>query len=206
MHRRLFRIAVSVFAMILVSDCGGSSPSVAPPSLPVFRPAQPLPSSSTLALRGKIKHVVVIVQENRSFDNLFYGFSGADTVTSGMTSTGGTVALQPISFLAPYDVSHEESDYLNAYDGGRMDGFDKENVGGLGGQGNSMTTGANSAPQYGYVPMSEREPYVKMASTYVLADRFFPSQIDSSFTAHQYLIAAQTGDVVDNPDVADVGL
>ena len=31
-----------------------------------------------------IQHVVVIMQENRSFDHLFNGFPGADTVSSGM--------------------------------------------------------------------------------------------------------------------------
>ena len=30
---------------------------------------------------GKINHVVYIVQENRSFDNLFQGYPGADTVS-----------------------------------------------------------------------------------------------------------------------------
>ena len=30
---------------------------------------------------GKITHVIYIVQENRSFDNLFQGYPGADTVS-----------------------------------------------------------------------------------------------------------------------------
>ncbi len=30
---------------------------------------------------GKIQHIVYIVQENRSFDNLFQGYPGADTVS-----------------------------------------------------------------------------------------------------------------------------
>ena len=37
---------------------------------------------------GKIKHVVIIVQENRSFDNLFQGYPGADTVPRGKNSKG----------------------------------------------------------------------------------------------------------------------
>ena len=40
---------------------------------------------------GKIKHVVIIVQENRSFDNLFQGYPGADTVPSGKNSKGQTI-------------------------------------------------------------------------------------------------------------------
>ncbi len=35
---------------------------------------------------GKITHIVYIVQENRSFDNLFRGYPGADTVSSGQNS------------------------------------------------------------------------------------------------------------------------
>lgn len=34
---------------------------------------------------GKITHVVYIIQENRSFDNLFAGYPGADTVSKERT-------------------------------------------------------------------------------------------------------------------------
>ena len=34
---------------------------------------------------GKITHVVYIVQENRSFDNMFQGYPGANTVSRGRT-------------------------------------------------------------------------------------------------------------------------
>lgn len=34
---------------------------------------------------GKIKHVIVVVQENRTVDNLFQGFPGADTVSFGVS-------------------------------------------------------------------------------------------------------------------------
>ena len=129
---------------------------------------------------------------------MFDGFPGADTVTSGRTSTGTQRQLQPISLAAMYDVAHEENNFIAAFDGGKMDGFDKEVTGGLGGIG----AGAASPPpypMYAYTPPSEIKPYLAMASSYVLADRFFPSEIDSSFTSHQYLIAAQAGNTVDNP-------
>ncbi len=44
---------------------------------------------------GKIKHVVYIVQENRSFDNLFHGYPGANTVPSGKNSHGDTIDWSP---------------------------------------------------------------------------------------------------------------
>ena len=153
-----------------------------------------IPQTSAL---GKISHVVVIVQENRSFDNLFYGYPGADTVASGQTSSGVTVALQPVSFTENYDLSHQLSDYVASYDGGAMNGFDRGTTGPLGGVGG--IPGVPADPQYAYVEPSQTATYRAMAAAYVLGDRFFPSQIDSSFTAHQYLIAAQAGGTVDNP-------
>ncbi len=203
MRRTRLGITLSLFVIAAVSGCGQGTGSNSGGSIPggssLVEPAQPLQTSSTLPLRGKIQHVVVIIQENRSFDNLFYGFPGADTVTSGMLRSGKTVPLQPISPLAPYDIGHEETNFIASYDNGKMDGFDTENVGGIGGSGTIMGATPPPHPQYGYVPVSERQPYVQMGSTYVVADRFFPSQIDASFTAHQYLIAAQSGNAVDVP-------
>ncbi len=155
-----------------------TSPPTAPPSQAPFLP------------QNYIKHVVFVIQENRSFDNLFYGYPGADTATSGPSSTGQTISLQPTKFEAGYDINHNEVDFLTEYDGGKMDGFNL--VG---------STGKPAPPNaaYGYVPHSETQPYFQMASQFVLADRMFATQIDKSFTAHQFLIAAQSGDTVDTP-------
>jgi hypothetical protein len=49
--------------------------------------------------RGKIQHVVVIVQENRTPDNLFHDpvliGRGADIASSGIMSSGATIRLEP---------------------------------------------------------------------------------------------------------------
>ena len=50
------------------------------------------PSSFTA---GKIAHVVIVVQENRSPDNLFEGLKGADVLPYGTNSAGKRVTLQP---------------------------------------------------------------------------------------------------------------
>ena len=47
-------------------------------SLPYMTDGAPLRALSETGA-GKITHVIYIVQENRSFDNLFQGFPGADT-------------------------------------------------------------------------------------------------------------------------------
>ncbi len=54
-------------------------------------------------------------------------------------------------------------------------------------------------PQYVYVPHRESKPYFDMAHEGVLADRMFQSQLDESFVAHQYIIAAQADSSVDLP-------
>ncbi len=81
------------------------------------------------AAASPIQHVVIIVQENRSFDNLFNGFPGADTVRIGFKHDGSAVALQPVPLLRPIDIRHTHSEFVTAYDGGKNDGFDRELIG-----------------------------------------------------------------------------
>ena len=145
---------------------------------------------------GKIEHVVYIVQENRSFDNLFQGYPHADTVSSGKNSMGQTIALRPVSLSDDYIIAHSAEAMFAACDGTgklpgtgcRMDGFDLEQ--GIGGPSNR---------EYAYVPHKESKPYFDMAHEWVLADKMFQSQLDLSFAAHQYVIAAQAAWSVDLP-------
>jgi phospholipase C len=146
---------------------------------------------------SKIDHIVIVVQENRSFNNLFLGFPNAHTASRGKLPNGTTVALKPVSLAAAYDISHSLQDAKTAYDGGRMDGF-----------ANEFSSGQKSGdhyPQYAYVPRSEITPYWSMAQQYVLADRMFASQLDGSFVAHQYLIAGWAGRSYNYPAVEPWG-
>jgi phospholipase C len=58
--------------------------------------------------------------------------------------------------------------------------------------------GLNDAA-YSHVPKSEVVPYWTLAHEYVLADRMFASNLDGSFVAHQYLVAAYASHSVDYP-------
>ena len=150
----------------------------------------------------KIQHVVIIMQENRSFDNLFYKYPGANTATSGFNSTGQRVELKPISLKANYELDHTSADFFaacNGYPAGQnctMNGFNKEGV-----AGDSIPQN----PQYGYVPHKQSKLYFDMAAQYVLADDMFASNIDMSFASHQYIIAGQANSAVDIPLVAPWG-
>jgi phospholipase C len=146
---------------------------------------------------GKITHIVYIVQENRSFDNLFQGYPGADTVSKGMKSNGQTITLQPVSLATVYVIDHSAYAMFAACNGtGSLPGTDCQ----MNGFNNESTYGGPSNPQYVYVPHSESKPYFDMAREWVVADRMFQSQLDESFVGHQYVIAAQAQSSVDLPD------
>lgn len=155
----------------------------------------------------KIQHVVIVIQENRSFDNLFQGYPGADTKSFGYDSTGKKEKLIQVPLEADWDVEHDSAGFLAACNGTgsypgtdcQMNGFDKEGVNCNQG---SYAPCPDKHPMYAYVPHGETQPYFDMASQYVLADRMFASNYDaSSFVAHQYLIAAQASSTVDYPSI-----
>src|SRR5580700_9659239 len=67
---------------------------------------------------GPIQHVVVIMQENRSFDHLFNGFPGADTVQSGMNH-GVRVPLVPTPLGNGPDADHTHTGWWQQWDNGK---------------------------------------------------------------------------------------
>jgi phospholipase C len=137
---------------------------------------------------GVIQHVVVIMQENRSFDNLFNGFPGADTVQSGR-SYGNIVQLQPVPLEQGTDVDHTHPGWWKDWDGGLMDGFTHPYA----------TYPAPNFP-YAYVPQSETVPDWTLAQNFTLADRMFQSNTGPSFVAHQYMIAGQSQEADESPN------
>ncbi len=132
-----------------------------------------------------IKHVVIIIQENRSFDNLFATFPGADGATTGKTHDGKTVKLKKAKLTDKLDITHQWATFVKEYDGGKMDGFDLIHFG----SGNGPPAGLFP---YQYVDPAQIQPYWTMAQQYVLADHMFERQSSGSFVGHQDLIAGGT--------------
>jgi phospholipase C len=149
------------------------------------------------ATRSPIQHVVFIVQENRSFNNLFLGYPGATTQNYGYDQHGNKLTLHPQSLSTSWDIDHSSLSFFVACDGQgslpgtacKMDGWNLENAG--------FGHPANFA--YAYVPKKEIKPYWTIAQQYVLADQTFASNLDASFVAHQYTVAAYANRSVDAP-------
>jgi phospholipase C len=138
----------------------------------------------------KIKHVVVIFQENRSTDNLFGGDqklanAGADLATSGLNSLGQTIPLTPVALANDYNTNHSHVAFEQMYDGGKMDGADLISV--------ECAKGATDCPapnlQFKYVNSSDVAPYYSLAEQYTFADRMFQTNQGPSFPAHQFIIS-----------------
>jgi phospholipase C len=153
-----------------------------------------------------INHVIIVIQENRSFDNFFAMFPGADGATQGLMKTPSGDVYVPLqkSRLQFDDLGHEHYSFELEYDHGKMDGFGlvKRQLA----NGVQIKAGTYS---YRYVDPSFIRPYWTIAQQYVLADQAFTTQNSSSFTAHQDLIAGGTpvanDNVIDFPTPASWG-
>jgi phospholipase C len=189
-HGMMLR-CTAVLSLLALAACASGGQS----SLPYMRSDAAMRALNGTGA-GKITHVVYIVQENRSFDNLFQGYPGADTVSQGMNSDGQTITLQPSSLKTVYVIDHSAQAMFLACNGtGSLPGTDCR----MNGFNNEETFGGPSNPQYVYVPHKESKPYFDMAREWVVGDRMFQSQLDESFVAHQYVIAAQAQSSVDLP-------
>jgi phospholipase C len=137
----------------------------------------------------KIKHIVFIVKENRTFDDYFGTFPGADGATSGQISTGEVIPLRHAPDMTPRDIDHSYQAAVEATDGGAMDRFDLI-------QGGNVNGDYLSYSQY---LESDIPNYFAYARNFVLADAFFSSLEGPSFPNHLYTVGAQSNRAINNP-------
>ena len=145
-----------------------------------------------------IKHVIFIVKENRTFNNYFATYPGAEGTTTGGTLTctdgvctpGPDYELKPAPDVAPHDITHGFSSGLYSINGGAMNGYN------IIGSGEDMSG-------YTYFDRSGLPNYWAYADRFVLADHFFTSMYGPTFPEHLYTVAAQAQGIVDNKSTTD---
>ncbi len=150
----------------------------------------------------KIKHVVIIMQENRSFDSYFGTFPGADGIPAGVCVpdpvNGGCVA----PFHNPADVNyggpHGANNAVADIDGGNMDGFigQAENARHCGTNDPSCSPCDSSGQSQtqcvdvmGYHDAREIPNYWTYAEDYVLQDHMFEPNASWSLPEHLYQVS-----------------
>lgn len=197
------RSLCAIIPALLFAACNGTSAVTEPPN--------------TAPSTGKIEHVIVMLQENRSFNTMFMGFPGADTASSGPCKVvswahwchGQTVPLRRVLLESNgepggVDIGHEHADFKLECDRDgtnvcRMDGFDliREGTSGKGRY-------AKLYP-YAYVDPRETRPYWELAGKFALADHMFSTDTASSFIAHQEILSGTVAlndmrSLTDEPD------
>jgi phospholipase C len=163
-----------------LAACGpASSSAVTSPS------ASPSPSGRPSS--SPIKHVIVDVQENRSFDH-YYGFSpfvGSHGVPAGYTQPdgqGGTVKPHHFASLSTDDISHTWRDIHLEYNGGAMDGF--------------YTTDGDNA--LGYYTAADLPFYYGLFESSSLCVNYFCPVLGATYPNRFYLVAGTSGGITNN--------
>ncbi|HEX5478716.1 MAG TPA: alkaline phosphatase family protein [Dehalococcoidia bacterium] len=178
MKRVIIALLLSTAAVVT----SGLSAQAAAPS-PQAQPQQ------TQQARTPINHLVVLFQENHTFDNYFGTFPGADGIPAGTC-----VPVEPNApsqgCIKPFhigdndvrlsDLDHSASTFKRQLDGGKLDGF----VSAL----NLRNQDGRLA--LGYYDQQDIPYYWALAKQYVLFDRFFSSASDGSLNNHFFAYTA----------------
>ena len=160
------------------------------------------PSTVTVGATGihKIKHVIIIMQENRSFDTYFGTYPGADGIPAGVCvpdpANGGCVRPFHDSAEKNYGGPHGQSNATADINGGLMNGFVGQAEKGQ----NCSTNNPNCSPctsssqsecidVMGYHDAREIPNYWKYAHDYVLQDHMFEPDASWSLPQHLYQVS-----------------
>lgn len=147
------------------------------------RPAQALPP------HNPIKHIVILMRENHSYDNLFGRFPGADGTTVAQLPNGQAVPLGHTPDHLWTDISHTSASATRGIDHGRMDRFNLIH--------GAMQHGLDaSLSQY---HRSDIPSYWSYAQHFTLDDHFFPTIAGPSYPNHLVTIAGTSNGIISNP-------
>jgi len=144
------------------------------------------PSTASL---GHIQHIIFIVKENRSFDEYFGTYPGADGATTATISTGQVITLGHTPDKPTHDMGHEWTDSHNDVDAGRMDRWDLNQECSVNGDNLCLTQ----------MYQSDIPNYWAYAQNYALSDKTFSSVESGSYPAHLMLVSGSSQTTIDNP-------
>lgn len=155
-----------------------------------FATAQALEPEAATAT--PIKHFVVIMQENHTFDNYFGTFPGAEGIPPDVCmpldpyDPNNTDCIKPFHidpFFPMQDLDHSPSTFAGQYNDGKMDSFVY-----------ALNKRNQKGPlSMGYYDESDLPYYWNLAREYVLFDHLFSSGRSGSFMNHMYWVAGIPG-------------
>jgi phospholipase C len=146
-------------------------------------------SNAAIPAFPSISKIVIVLQENHTFDNYFGTYPGADGILGKNLQLpikpGGPSSAVPVhsATLTPADLNHNWTAAHADYDSGKMDGF-------------VYTVGSQST--LAYFDRSDLPRYWAAADNYVLCDRYFTSAMTESAPNHLFLVAGTSGGVIND--------
>jgi phospholipase C len=163
-------------------------------------PVQAASIQDSIQTKTPIEHLVVLMQENHSFDNYFGTYPGADGFPKGTTmpvdpSNPGAGVVEPwhLGNTTITDLSHSSATFHEQYNDGKMNGF----ISAL------NRRNQNGRLTMGYYDGQDIPYYWNLADHYVLFDQFFSSAKDGSFPNHMYWVAATSPTTVRGQKLSD---
>ena len=196
--RRSLTLGAILAAVLMASSCSGPPTHVKP-----VERVRGGPTGHYIVPVGihKIKHVIVIQQENRSFDSYFGTFPGADGIP--MQDGKPTVCVNDPATgtcVAPYvdhaDVNgggpHSAVNATSDVDGGKMDGFIGQAESGRKGCLNTVDPACTNSAKpdvMGYHAESDIPNYWTYAKDFVLQDHMFEPNASWSLPSHLFLVS-----------------
>lgn len=158
-----------------------------PPRNPVV-PRRTLDPATSVA-SSPISTIVIVLQENHTFDNYFGTYPRADgtagkpirlpAAPDAAPSLGPTLSPTP----TPADLNHNWNSAHSDFDGGKMDGF---------------VYSEGSPGTLAYFDRTDLPHYWAAADHYVLCERYFTSVMSESAPNHLFLVAGTAGGLRDD--------
>ncbi|HTR53191.1 MAG TPA: alkaline phosphatase family protein [Kofleriaceae bacterium] len=174
----------------LLIACHGTSGAKQADAPPVQSDGPTTPDASDAPIAIPIKHVVIVVKENHTFDNYFGSFPGADGISQIPTASGTMISPPHAPQNMPRDLCHDHPCALTDWAGGDMNGWEQV----------ADASDNNDYLVYAQYQESDIPNYWAYARTFTLGDRFFADALAPSFPGHLFTVAAQAGWATSNPD------
>jgi len=189
---------------------GGGTPSASHTGKPGGHHGSPTPTATITPGQTPIEHVVFIVKENRTFNNYFATYPGAEGATEGGTirctdkgcTDGPTVQLKLAEDVQDHDLTHCFRCGITAINDGKMNGFNWMN-GPISQSGERGLLYGHDLSGYTYFDREGVPNYWAYADRFVLADHFFTPMYGPTLPEHLYAVAAQSNGIVDNKSTTD---
>ncbi len=193
-------ILLSCNALTNVLPPAATPTAVPSPAISAVPTSDQSVSAELQAARQKIKHIVIIMQENRSFDSYFGTYPGADgfpvqngkfTVCVNDPASGSCVYPFHSSSDRNLGGPHGQPNFVADVNGGLMNGFIDQAEQGTGhcDAANDPQCGGGNTDVMGYHDAREIPNYWAYARNFVLQDHMFEPNASWSLPQHLFMVS-----------------